>query len=94
VLSVSPTLAGDRSTHRCPQLKSIGVGFGASLPGVRSHVGVFTDQPKFSFTMNLLQLLDFKNLQGFFLRLEPAFYINGHFDTNPGGKPFRTTWIS
>ena len=25
-------------THRCPQLKSIGVGFGALLPGVRSHV--------------------------------------------------------
>ena len=24
--------------HRCPQLKSIGVGFGALLPGVRSHV--------------------------------------------------------
>ena len=26
--------------HRCPQLKSIGVGFGALLPSVRSHVGV------------------------------------------------------
>ena len=24
--------------HRCPQLKSIGVGFGALLPSVRSHV--------------------------------------------------------
>ena len=26
------------SPHRCPQLKSIGVGFGALLPSVRSHV--------------------------------------------------------
>jgi hypothetical protein len=27
--------------HRCPQLKSIGVGFGALLPSVRSHVRLF-----------------------------------------------------
>ncbi|KAF9653265.1 hypothetical protein BDM02DRAFT_3087451 [Thelephora ganbajun] len=44
----------------CPQLKSIGVGFGALLPGVRSH------------------LFDFMNLESFSLRLEPAFYNNGH----------------
>ena len=27
-------------SRRCPQLKSIGVGFGALLPSVRSHVGL------------------------------------------------------
>ena len=74
--------------HRCPQLKSIGVGFGALLPGVRSHVRCS------SSTRRLLcptcdhcippQLFDFKNLEGFSLRFEPAFYTNGYFDMTPG----------
>lgn len=32
--------------HRCPQLKSIGVGFGALLPGIRSHVGLYISPPR------------------------------------------------
>jgi hypothetical protein len=46
VLNVCPVAMVIPLLVRCPQLKSIGVGFGALLPGVRSHVG--PPSPRFS----------------------------------------------
>jgi len=37
------------------------------------------------YTPPVQQLFDFKNLESFSLRFEPAFYNNAYFDMNPGG---------